>query len=163
MNIIGLAGEHWVISTLYRLGLSVVPTPTNYPGVDALVLYENGTFRSVQVKASADINRNMFLGKILREDRSHVYVLVYFGDNSGKRTAARHDRFRNPLVVPEVYIVPGTELRALTKSSGTVGWVLSDALLVASKARDNWEILTTPPAIATVGVSLDQTSLHARA
>lgn len=147
MNNIGLAGEHWVLCALYRLGLSVVPTPTNYPGVDAIIHYDNGTFRTVQVKTSADIKRNMFLGKTLREDTHHVYILVYFGDNSGKRSDARHDRFHNPGILPEVYIVPSVELRALTKGSGSVGWVLSGELLVASTARDNWSLLTPLPSL----------------
>lgn len=142
---VGPAGEHWVLSVLYRLGLNVIPTPANYPGVDALLQYDNGAFRAIQVKASADVNRNMFLGKTLYETALHVYVLVYFGDASGKSSATRHDRFRDPLILPEVYLVSGLDIRGLTKSHGTVGWVLNGAALVSSGARDRWSVVATPP------------------
>jgi len=94
-----LAAEFYVLSMLHRLGADAVLTLGNKKAVDIIVVNENSTFTTIDVKGLAGRYDWPVDNIRLLQDTQHFYVLVSF---EGKIT--------DPLSPPSAWIIPANEL-----------------------------------------------------
>ena len=94
-----LASEFYVLSMLHRLGVDAALTLGNKKAVDIIVVNENRTVTTIEVKGLA--GRYDWPADNIRElqNTQHFYALVSF---DGKIT--------DPLSPPFVWLIPATEL-----------------------------------------------------
>jgi len=94
-----LAAEFYVLSMLYRLGADASLTLGNKKAVDIIVVKENRSTITIDVKGLAGKydwpadNIKSF------QDTQHFYVLVSFEDN-----------INDPLVSPSAWVIPANQL-----------------------------------------------------
>ncbi len=128
---IGPAGEFYVLAALYRRGLDATVTLGTTKSVDIVVRRVGRPAATVEVKTSADKNLNFMVGKsVIHDDPDHFYVFVYFGS-----------AFTDVEVMPEIYVVPSLEMRALMRTYEKVPQ-MNAALLKHSRFRNGWSALT---------------------
>ena len=94
-----LAAEFYVLSMLYRLGADAALTLGNKKAVDIIVVNENGTITTIDVKGLAGPYDWPADNIHSLQDPQHFYVLVSF---EGKIT--------DPLSPPSTWIIPSIEL-----------------------------------------------------
>jgi hypothetical protein len=94
-----LAAEFYVLSMLHRLGADASLTLGNKKAVDIIVLNENGTITTIDVKGLAGSYDWPADNIHLLQDAHHFYVLVSF-----------EGKIADPLSIPSIWIIPSTEL-----------------------------------------------------
>lgn len=93
-----LAAEYHVLSMLYRLGADAYLTLGNKKSVDILI-DRGGETLTIDVKGLQARNSNFPIDNWTKKTASHFLVFVSF-----------QGKMDDPVISPEVYIVPSTEL-----------------------------------------------------
>src|SRR5258707_835551 len=93
-----LAGEFYILSVLYRLGADANLTLGNKKSVDIVVVRSAGDAITLDVKALAG-KTSWPVDNFRGGRKGHFLALVCF-----------LDKIQDPSVLPEVYIVPSTEV-----------------------------------------------------
>lgn len=97
-----IASEFYVISTLARLGLNAQLTLGNKKSVDITVTYDNGTYRTLDVKGVAD-KMDWLIGNKQPDIRhNHFFILVTYNGKINDLTIA-----------PDTWIIPSQQLENL--------------------------------------------------
>jgi hypothetical protein len=94
-----LAAEFYVLSMLHRLGADAALTLGNKKAVDIIVVNENRTVTTIDVKGLEKSYDWPADNIHLLQDTQHFYVLVSF-----------EGRITDPLSPPSVWIIPAKEL-----------------------------------------------------
>ena len=94
-----LAAEFYVLSMLHRLGADASLTLGNKKAVDILVVNENGTITTIDVKGLAGSYDWPASNIHKLQDPQHFYVLVSF-----------EGKISDPQSIPSAWIIPSTEL-----------------------------------------------------
>jgi hypothetical protein len=98
----GMAGEFFVLSTLYRLGHIPTLTLRNAKTIDILVEKADGQLRKISVKASRGGGKWMGVCRPGTASRELVYVLLLFR------------AFEDVTTQPDVYVIPSLEAEEIT-------------------------------------------------
>ena len=130
-----MASEFFIMSSLYRLGLSPILTLGNKKEIDIVILKDNQTI-TIDVKGLKGLS-NWPIGtgeklEHLRRLRNHFFAFVCY-----------HNHFRNLAEPPEVYIVPTRAALAVARQ-----WRGQDQFVVmvrdlrqrANDFRDKWSL-----------------------
>ena len=143
-----LAAEFYVLSCLHRLGLTANLTLGNKKGVDIVVVRPDNEVVLVEVKGLA--------GKTGWPLDNYKFELA--GPNKVVVLVGFRGKIANPSEMPEVYVVPAVDLRALTyfAPSGRCGVRVSTIQKTGARYRDAWELVTAHPAKPAVGAPADQ-------
>ncbi len=133
-----LAAEFHVLSVLHRLGLDAVLTLGNKKSVDIAVVRAAGDSLTVDVKGLAG-RTSWPVDNAKGGDSRHFLVFVCFAG-----------RIADPAALPEVWVVPSTDMQPLVyHAPGGRKVVMRATLLKAgAKFRDAWTQLggdRTPP------------------
>jgi hypothetical protein len=95
-----LAAEFYVLSMLYRLGTDAALTLGNKKAVDIVVVNEDGTTNTIDVKGLARPYDWPADNIHLLEDPHHFYVLVSF-----------EGKIMDPQSIPSTWIIPSVEMK----------------------------------------------------
>ena len=95
-----LASEFFIASHLFRLGYIVTITLGHTKEVDLIVVNKEGKKVSIDVKGLVGRTNWPLKPKLIRED--HFYILITY-----------KDKFNDLNTIPEVYIIPSTEIKDL--------------------------------------------------
>ena len=123
-----LASEFYVLSVLHRLGANAALTLGNKKAVDIIVACGAGHLVTIDVKGSAG-KTGWFVGNVAVQPNHFVVFVTYL------------NKITDPSVVPEVYIVPSTDLPVLiqTARGGTKLAKLPTLRQHVPPYRDNWQ------------------------
>ncbi len=106
MSDTNMASEFYVLSTLHRIGKNALLTLGNKKAVDILVEMD-GKVLTIDVKGIKDKNSSFPIDNLDLSLKNHFVVFVsYLG------------HITNPLVVPEVHVVPTNQLSIPRKELG---------------------------------------------
>jgi len=124
-----LAAEFYVLSTLYRLGVSAHLTLGNKKSVDIIVDKPGHNIITVDVKGLA--GRYDWPADNIREtDSQHYYALVTY-----------EGRINDPLFCPSSWIIPATKIGEFTIPYKTRTVVSRSVILKDAGAyKENWDI-----------------------
>ena len=95
-----LASEFYVLSMLYRLGADAALTLGNKKAVDIVVVNEDGTTITIDVKGLAGRYDWPADNIHLVDDHNHFYVLVSF-----------EGKIADPQSIPSAWIIPAVEMK----------------------------------------------------
>lgn len=126
----GMAAEFYVLSMLYRLGVTANLTLGNQKAVDIVVTRSSGEVVTIDVKGMK--GKTSWPIRDQYASRSHYYVFVSF-----------LGRIDDPQVLPEIYVVPSTSVRNLkvvNKNSGREFVQLRRLRPKSKRYRDNWDV-----------------------
>lgn len=126
----GMAAEFYVLSMLYRLGVTANLTLGNQKAIDIVVTCSSGETVTIDVKGIA--GKTSWPIRDRYSSRSHYYVFVSFLGKIGK-----------PDILPEIYVVPSTSVRTLkvvNKKSGREFVQLRRLRPKSDRYRDNWDV-----------------------
>ncbi len=133
-----LASEFYVLSMLHRLGIDASLTLGNKKAVDIIVVNENKTFTTIDVKGVAGKydwpadNIHEF------ENTNHFYVLVSY-----------ENEISNPLTLPSVWIIPSNDLKQFIIEYKTRKDVQRSRMMTeGQKYLHAWSLLTAGKASA---------------
>ncbi len=133
-----LASEFYVMSLLYRMGLSPILTLGNKKEIDILIHTKNKTY-TVDVKGIKD-KSNWPVGtkakiESIRELKNHIFIFVSF-----------LNKINDPNVRPEIFVVPSEDVINLKVSWGEKHdqySIMYNALKKeATKYENAWRYLT---------------------
>ena len=128
---VNMASEYYVMSMLYRKGLTPNLTLGNKKAID-IVLLKNSKYLTIDVKGSTGKN-DPFVNKVNVAD-NHFYIFVLY-----------EKYFDDPYSLPSIYIVPSNDLESLVKNNerGKNIKVARYSKLVkqGQKYKDNWDVL----------------------
>jgi hypothetical protein len=102
-----LAAEFYVLSMLHRLGADAALTLGNKKAVDILVVNENGTTSTIDVKG-LEKRYDWPANNVRLHKPQHFYVLVSF---EGKIT--------DPFTPPAVWVIPSNDIEQFLRKYGT--------------------------------------------
>jgi hypothetical protein len=129
----GMAGEFFVISSLFRLGHLPTLTLRNAKSIDILVEKTDGQLRKISVKASRGGGKWMGVGKPGSGSPSLVYVLLLYKD------------FEDVKTQPEVYVIPSQDTDAIVDvwhdGSPAIYFSNADYRQRIEKYRDAWHLI----------------------
>jgi hypothetical protein len=128
-----LASEFFVLSALYRLGLSANLTLGNKKGVDIVVACGPGRAITIEVKAVAGKN-DWLVGKLGVEPREHHYVVL----------VSYEARFDEPDELPKVWIFAHDDLVPFIRNSktGSARYISRKQIRDTAAARaQDWDLL----------------------
>lgn len=120
----GIASEYFILSLLMRKGYEAYITSGNKKSIDIRVVHENKTF-SIDVKAVQGYS-SLIVDNVRAKHNHFIFFVIY------------NNKFTDTTVLPELYIVPSSEIEALTTSYGMHKRVMKGNL---SKYLDNWQCL----------------------
>lgn len=129
-----LAAEFFVLSCLHRLGLTANLTLGNKKGVDIVVVRPDNAVVLVEVKGLAGMTGwPLDNFKFDQKQANKVVVLVGF-----------RDKIADPAEMPEIYVIPADELKALTyfAPSGRCGIPVRRIQKSGERYRNAWTFLT---------------------
>jgi len=128
-----LASEFFILSALYRLGLSANLTLGNKKGVDIVVACGPGQAFTIEVKGVAGKN-DWLVGKLGIDPRQHHFVVL----------VCYEAVFDNPDHMPSVWIFPHDDIVAFVKASktGSARYISRKQVVTACTANRNaWQLL----------------------
>lgn len=99
-----LASEFYILSVLHRLGVSAALTLANKKSVDIVVARAEGDALTIDVKGAAGTT-GFFVNNQMVSKPNHFVVFVTY-----------LNKFDDPSVEPEVYIVPSADIAGLALS-----------------------------------------------
>jgi hypothetical protein len=127
-----LAAEYYVMSVLHRLGIEAYLTVGNKKTVDILVRHKDGTTSTVDVKGLAGTT-SWYAMNCDRKEGHYIVLVSFLG------------RIHDPSVLPEVYVVPSTDLgRFLYRNPKETHEVVPLGRMHrpdGTQFRDNWKPL----------------------
>jgi hypothetical protein len=121
----GIASEYLVLASLHRLGLEAYMSPGNKKSIDIRVIRQNGVPVSIDVKSlrgNSSLNANNILPQY-----NHFIVFVNY-----------NNKYEDPSVQPEIFVVPSDQIVAITEASGTDKKIIKTKL---AAYKDKWEYL----------------------
>jgi hypothetical protein len=126
-----LGSEFHVLSVLHRLGFDATLTIGNKKAVDIVVTLPSRRVVTIDVKGLAG-KTGWPVDNLKRGSRGHFIVFVCF-----------LNRIEDPLVLPEVYVVPSTSVRTLIYHApgGRRVVPLSKLRSKTAQFRDAWRLL----------------------
>jgi hypothetical protein len=126
-----LAAEFYVLSVLHRFGADANLTLGNKKSVDIVVVRGAGDTITVDVKGLAG-KTGWPVDNVAKGTPGHFLVLVCF-----------LDRIADPLALPEVYVIPSTELESVIYNApgGRRLVTVSKARKEGARFRDGWKQL----------------------
>jgi hypothetical protein len=122
----GAASEFLVLSCLFRLGVNAFISLGNKKSIDIIIKAKNGLSLSVDVKsvqAYSSIVVNNVKGAI-----NHFIVVVIY-----------KNKFKEPSILPDFYIIPSESIAGLAKSYKQEIRLLKGDIVTY---KDNWSALT---------------------
>ncbi len=128
-----LASEFHVISVLSRLGYDACLTLGNKKRVDIVVVPEDGSTKSIDVKAVAGKMDWLLGDSELHDAKNHFVVLVSY-----------EGEFANPQHVPRAWVIPSSKLPEFVKVAGNkkTRYIPRKAFLAADHSFENaWSLL----------------------
>ena len=120
----GVASEYYVLSLLYRLEYEAYITIGNKKSVDIRVISPHATF-SVDVKAVQGYSSIIVNNAIVKSD--HFYIFLIY-----------NNKFSDINTMPELYVVPSSELPSITKSFKDQKRIFKSDLV---PYKDKWDLL----------------------
>ena len=121
----GIAAEYFILSQLYRLGLEAYISQGNKKAIDIRVIQENGSSVSLDVKAVRGYSSLVVNNVEAKKDHCVAFVIY-------------NNKFEDVTTLPEIYIVPSSEVSSITSHFKEEKRVMKGAL---EKYQNNWEIL----------------------
>jgi hypothetical protein len=128
-----LASEFYVLSVLYRLGLSANLTLGNKKGVDIVVACAPGRAITIEVKAVAGKN-DWLVGNLGIEPREHHFVVL----------VSYEALFDKPDELPRVWVFPHDDLVPFIRTSktGSARYISRKQIReTAATHSQDWELL----------------------
>lgn len=122
----GMAAEFFVLSQLFRMGLEAYLSQGNKKSIDIRVVHNAMHAISVDVKAVRSYSSLVVNNVTVSE--SHFLAFVIY-----------NNKFEDVSKVPEVYIVPSTEVAAITRHFKNERRVMKGDL---AEYKDNWKVLS---------------------
>ncbi len=99
----GTASEFLVLSNLYRLGVNAFISLGNKKSIDLIVKAKNGSSISVDVKSVQGYS-SIVVNNVRAAANHFIVVVVY------------KNKFADPTVLPDFYIIPSDEVAGLLKN-----------------------------------------------
>lgn len=121
----GVAAEYFVLSQIYRLGLEAYISQGNKKAIDIRVIQGNGNPISIDVKAVRGYS-SLVVNNVKVKDNHFVVFVIY------------NNKFENLLVPPDIYVVPSSQVPAITKVFKEEKRVMKGDL---EKYKNNWNVL----------------------
>ena len=129
-----LASEYYVLATLYRLGFDAYITLGNKKGIDIILNLNDEKQITIDVKGLQGTTLFPLDNVNEQADKpNHFVVFLSF-----------LKKMSDPLVLPEIYILPHNSLKELmyhNPKGNRKGISLSALRSAAPQARNNWDIL----------------------
>ena len=129
----GIAAEYFVLSQLYRLGLEAYISQGNKKAIDIRVIQEDGNTISLDVKAVRGYSS--LVVNNLEVKAGHYIVFVIY-----------NNKFEDVLTSPEVYIVPSSDVPAITSHFKAEKRVMKGVL---KKYQNHWDLIKANKPIQT--------------
>lgn len=126
----GVAAEYFVLSQLYRKGIEAYVSQGNKKAIDIRIVREDGVAVSLDVKAVRGYS-SLVVNNVKPVVGHFVAFVIYNG------------KFEDVETCPEVFIVPSTEVPAITKC-----WKEEKRVMKGSLAdyKDRWDLVLSDSA-----------------
>lgn len=99
----GTASEFLVLSILYRLGVDAFISLGNKKSIDIVIKAKNGSSLSVDVKSVQGYS-SIVVNNVRESDNHFIVVVVY------------KNKFADPTVLPDFYIIPSVMVAGLSEN-----------------------------------------------
>jgi len=119
-----IASEYYVLSLLFRKGYEAYVTLGNKKSVDLRVVHEDRTL-SIDVKAVQGYS-SLIVNNVVYKSNHYIIFLIY------------NNKFEDVTTIPDLYVVPSTHIKDITKEYKDQKRVFKKDLL---KFKDNWQCL----------------------
>ena len=121
----GIAAEYFVLSQLHRLGLEAYISQGNKKAIDIRVIQEDGNPVSLDVKAVRGYS-SLVVNNVVERKNHFVAFVIY------------NNKFEDVLTLPEIFIVPSSEVASITSHFKKEKRVMKGAL---KEYQNNWQVL----------------------
>jgi hypothetical protein len=126
----GVAAEYFILSQLYRQGIEAYISQGNKKSIDIRLVRPDGIAVSVDVKAVRGYS-SVVVNNVRPNDNHYIAIVMY------------NNKFEDVSTVPEVFIVPSSELAAITSHWKEEKRVMKGKL---KPFKDRWDTLLADPA-----------------
>lgn len=120
----GIAAEYFVLSQLYRMGVEAYISQGNRKAIDIRVVQND---KSISIDVKAVRGYTSFIVNNVSASKNHYIVFVSY-----------RNRFEEVQTIPEVYIVPSSEVIKLAKPYGKRKIIMTKDI---AKYKDNWSLI----------------------
>ncbi len=121
----GTASEFLVLSNLYRLGVNAFISLGNKKSIDLIVKANNGLSISVDVKSVRGYS-SIVVNNVKAAANHFIVVVVY------------KNKFANPTILPDFYIIPSNKVVGLSKNYKGQLRLLKGKIV---SFKNNWDVL----------------------
>jgi hypothetical protein len=121
----GIASEYLILSLLYRQGVEAYLSQGNKKSIDIRIVKTDGTSISVDVKSVRGYS-SLVVNNVKAENNHFVVFVIY------------KNQFEKLDLLPDIYIVPSSQLESITEIYGNEKRVLKGKI---KDFKDRWEYI----------------------